>query len=878
MELPFAENAESRGQNVRRISAAKEILARSRSDCLILISDTNFEVLSLVLQQNIRSYSWFKLTKITTSSDTIYLSFGRTSLAFMFPDVKSVYSTICDILPRILTSTELKAAKFKAPTAFTPKPTGKSAFLRLKEKMKNQSSGIQAILENKFKEITQFSQKRVDLSSIEEPAITMPILMDVLPLVRTVREISIPCIRKIDPYQKAMEFASNQSSVEHITVDGPATKNFEKFLHAIEGNDNIEIYGLTFSNSRFTSHMFDALVYSMKFKEIQSLGMQNAFSNDDASYFYKVFLRALSNKLLYLNLDRTQVIDFPNLINYCKKLQVLSLANCKLEISKILNHFSEKNFPNLNCLNISENVFNNSPAKNIKLTPSLFIVKADKVKWNKHTMAEFFQTMAHSVKKGLYLSIAEAETTNDEWIRVFSYFRSTKFIGLCSLVWKGNPVHGRLFEFLSKNRDLVHLDLTNCFIQSEKEPIESFIKFLLKQQNLKSLILKCTNNTSVISSFIPKILESVEKANSIQHIDISNQKGGNQTLESVINLLNGRSQLDTIVFDGCEPEDETILLQLLQQSTKTKTSAAISYPSKDIYYLLQHNQITAEQIEEINSQIMFEPCKSPSHFDSPYYLYQDEESDTNIFPTYIKQEIEQLHNVNSGVDNTLTLEGMETDEEVEEAFTKLPQSPNNKEEIEKDLKLASEELPPQKVIRSKQKKTDNKQKDQNKMIESKQSSSPRRSSMIEKVDEYKNQTKPQTTIEVPSSPSSKKRKRGRKSSNITSKKSHQKKISPNKTLDTLNTLEAINNNSSGDDERPKTIDDQVKITTIEQSKMDNQEKRIDKVNMLFSKQDPQIWNVPIKFGLYDVHKNMWRKSQKKYSIDRLIYTLRNEKK
>ena len=703
MELPFAENAEQRGQHVRSISRAKEILARSRSDCLILISDTNFEVLSLALQQNIRSYSWFKLTKITTVSDTIYLSFGKNSLAFMFPDLKSVYTTICDILPRILTYTELKSAKFKSLTAFVPKPTGRSAFLRLKDKMKNQSSGIQAILENKFREITQFSQKRVDLSTIDEPRVTLPILMDVLPLITTIREIRIPNIRKIDSYQKIAEFAEQESSVEHISADGPLTKNFERFLHTIEGNDNLQIYGLTFSNCKFTSHSFDALIYTMKFKEIQSLGMQNAFSGDDSAYFYKVFLRALSNKLLYLNLDRTQIIDFPNIINYCKKLQCLSLVNCKLEISKTLLNFTEKNFPNLNCIDISQNLFNSAPTKELKLTPSLFIVKADNIKWGKHTMAEFFQTLAHSVKKGLYLSVAEAETTTDEWIRVFSYFRQTKFIGLFSLIWKGNPVHNRLFEFLAKNKDLVHLDLTNCFIQCEKEPIESFIKYLTKQQNLRSLILKCTNTTSIISSFIPKILENVEKAKTIQHLDISNQKGGNQTLEYVSQLLNGKSQLDTIVFDGCEPEDETLLLQLLQQSTKTKTSAAISYPSKDISLLIQQQKITEEQIESINNQIMFEPCKSSSQFDSPYYLYQEEESDAAMFPTYLKQEIDQSLNVNSGVDNTLTLEGMETDEEVEEAFLKNSQ-PNNQESIEKEKNMASTEIPPQKVVHSKHSK------------------------------------------------------------------------------------------------------------------------------------------------------------------------------
>ena len=893
MELPFAENAQQRGQHVRRVVKGKEVLSRSRSDCLVLISDTNFEILSLALQQNIRSYSWFQLTKISTSNDTLHISFGKNSLSFLFSDLKPIYTTICDILPRILTSSELKTAGFKSLNAFIAKPTGKSALLRLEEKMKDQSSGIQEILSNTLTEISQFSYKRVDLSNVDEPLITMPILLDVLPLVNTVREIKVPNIKKLDSYQLISSFVSNQSGVEHITVDGNLTKNFERYLHNIEGNDSLQLFGLTFSNSNFEAKNFDALQYTMKFKEIKSLGMQNAFNTENSKYFYKVFLRGLTNKLLYLNLDQTKTIDFTSIFTYCKDLQCLSLVGCKTEISKLLQHFTEKNCPNLYCLDISDNECSKSVSKTLKLTPSLFTIKADRVKWKNHTVAEFFETLIHSCTRGLFLSFSDANMSMEEWIRVFSFFRQTSYIGLCSLIWKGNPIHSRLFEFLSKNKEMIHLDLTDCFKQPTKEPIDSLIKYLAKQQNLKSLILKSTNGKTFLTSFLPQIFESIEQSKSIQHLDISNQCGGNSILQYIIQLLDGKSQIDTIVFDGNEPEDETVLLQLLQQSTKTKTSAAVSFPSKDINLLLSQGKITNEQIEAIKNQISFEPCKSTSDFDAPFYLYKDEESDNLMFPTYLKEEID-LSSIPKVFlpENTNTIDVIETDEEMKldleisdssktkrskkhksprKSKKKKPKSPQKEANIEENQQVnvpAVKEEPQKqfKVVPVKKKSNVSEaKKDQLSDVPVKEEENKQNMPLQVPPKDVISPKKIQETQSTEPKTHENKQKKPKKSSSKHSKRSRKKSQSTinddNLTLQTLDHISLSDENL----DIPATIEEPISNDSTPKpfstAKIDNIQ-----------------WTVPIKFTFFGRNEYQWRKSQKVFSLERIMYDIRNEKK
>ncbi|EAY17303.1 hypothetical protein TVAG_266660 [Trichomonas vaginalis G3] len=586
---------------------------------------------------SIKSFSWFNLAKIKNTGDTLLISFGKMKFNFVSPQMNKLYNAICDILPRILLPTELKSAEFIPAKGINPQPTGISCLIRLQEKSNSSPSRLSASTYSYFKRFLTYQEQIASLSKFPDPTNAIPLILDSLSLCSSVKEIIIPSISRVDSYGKICNFIAEQSNVEHIEVEGSITKNFDRYLHNIEANKNLNLKGLTFTDSRMTARNLEILSDTLKEKGITSLGLKRAVSPESNEYFLNTFLgKNIGQQLSYLNLDKTSKPDVKAILQFCPNLQMLSLANCNLDISQVAANLTSKQAAGLKSINLSFNACKSSTPRSLRISPTICHVMINSVTWGEKTLPEFIQTLTHSNKQGLHLSLSDADATTDEWIRLFSYFRQTKFTGLHSLVWTSNPVHNRLFDFLAKNKELVHLDLSGCFIQQEKEPMQSFANYLSKCNTLKSLILK-GNSTSFMGNFVANILVAVESAKTIKYLDISGNKGGNVSIDAIRTLINGRSAIESIVFDGCEPESPESLMELLNSCTKSVTNAAVSFPASDIETLLHRGKISQEMVEKVKSNLMFQSAPTASPFDAPFYIYHD--NPTPQFPSYLRESI-----------------------------------------------------------------------------------------------------------------------------------------------------------------------------------------------------------------------------------------------
>ena len=660
MEDRFATNAQMRGQNVRLVISAKEnVSSYSKKDCLLLVSDSHFEVLYIKLLDSIKSFSWFRLTKIKISGDTLVICFGKQKLTFVSSSMSKLNQTISDILPRILQQSELNSLECNQLKASNSKQNAQSCFLRFKERTNAYKERISSSAVAYMRRLLMFNESTANLSRISDPMNSIPPVLDALPLYPNLREIIIPSVSRVDSYSKICNFVAEKSTVEHIEVEGPVTRNFDRYLHNIEGNKELNLVGLTFTDSRMTARNLDTLAETLKQREICCLGMKRAISSDALNYFYNSFLsNAIGSKLIYLNLDKTLNPNIKLVLEACPRLQMLSLAGCGIDICQAAKELTAKQAGGLRAVNLSNNVCKESTPRSLRISSSIQTIQINSITWSNRTLPEFFQTLTHSIKQGLYLSAADADATTDEWIRLFSYLRQTKFTGLHSLVWSSNPVHNRLFDFLAKNHDLVHLDLSGCFIQQEKEPMVSFTNYLSKTPNLKSLVIR-GNSASYIGSYIPNILTAVENAKNIQYLDLSGNRGGNASLDAVRTLINGRSNIEVVSFDGSEPESSDALIELLTASLNSVTNAAVSYPQSDFDHLIRRKKVTEEQIQKITNALAYETNHSNSPFDKPFNVFRD--NPPPPFPSYLKEIVSQ----NNQQDNDDNISEMYTLDNIE---------------------------------------------------------------------------------------------------------------------------------------------------------------------------------------------------------------------
>ena len=660
MEDRFATNAQMRGQNVRLVISAKEnVSSYSKKDCLLLVSDSHFEVLYIKLLDAIKSFSWFRLTKIKITGDTLVICFGKVRLTFVSTSMNKFKQTISDILPRILQQTELNSIEYNQLKATISKQNALSCLLRFKERTTAFKQRISSSAMTYMKRFLMFSEPTANLSRISDPMNSIPPVLDALPLYPNLREIIVPLVSRVDSYSKICNFVAEKSSVEHIEVEGPVTRNFDRYLHNIEGNKELSLVGLTFTDSRMTSRNLETLAGTLKQKEIYCLGMKRAISSDATDYFYSNFLsNAIGSKLIYLNLDKTLNPNIKLILEACPRLQMLSLAGCGLDICQAAKELTAKQAGGLRAVNLSNNVCKESTPRSLRISSSIQTIQINSITWSNRTLPEFFQTLTHSIRQGLYLSAADADATTDEWIRLFSYLRQTKFTGLHSLVWCSNPVHNRLFDFLAKNHDLVHLDLSGCFIQQEKEPMVSFTNYLSKTPNLKSLVIR-GNSASYIGTYIPNILTAVENAKNIQYLDLCGNRGGNASLDAVRTLINGRSNIEVVSFDGSEPESADALISLLTASLNSVTNAAVSFPQSDIDHLLRRKKITEDQIQRLTQSLTYETNHSTSPFDKPFNVFHD--NPPPPFPTYLKEIVSQNNQQNEedNISEMYTLDNIE---------------------------------------------------------------------------------------------------------------------------------------------------------------------------------------------------------------------------
>ena len=676
MEDRFATNAQGRGQNVRCVISAREVTSSiSKKDCYLLVSDTHFEELYAKKPDSIRSFSWFKLTKIENNNDNLLISFGKLHLSFTSNNMGKLYLAISDILPHILQSTELKSAEFVPAKNVSVRQNGRGCLLRLQERSSALNTHISASVFSHMNRFVTFSETSANLSKLSDPMNSIQPVLDALTLYPGIKEIIVPSISRVDSFGKICNFVAEKSSVEHIEVEGSVTRNFDRFLHNIEGNQNIQLYGLSFSDSRMSARNLEMLASTIKEKNILSLGMKRAVSSDAMDFFYSSFLtNFVGQKLIYLNLDKTLNPNIKVVLETCPRLQMLSVAGCGLDISKVALMLTSKQAGGLRAINLSNNMCKAATPRSLHISATIQNIQINSVTWSEHTLPEFFQTLTHSIKQGLYLSAADADATTDEWIRLFSYLRQTKFTGLHSLVWSSNPVHNRLFDFLARNHDLVHLDLSGCFIQQEKEPMQSFANYISKSPNLRSLVIR-GNSASYIGSFIPNILSSVESSKGIRYLDICGNRGGNASIDAVRTLINGRSQLEVVSFDGSEPESSNSLVDLLNSCTNSVTNAAVSYPQSDIDMLLRKKKISQEAIEKVKQNLMYETVKSSSPFDRPFHIFRD--NPPPQFPTYLKEiSVTQAQDNEDNISEMFTLDNIEVDPpEAEPKINYVPINP-----------------------------------------------------------------------------------------------------------------------------------------------------------------------------------------------------------
>ena len=664
--------AQSRGEKLKLILKVKEATnSYFKHDVFISISNTHFDVYQLGGSLSVKAYSWFNLKKIYLKENTLYLEFNDSKISFFYPEMEQVYDLILDILPRILKSNELLFAGI-LPTNSQPKPNPNSALLRLKQKIKHGNNPSQTTSIQYITDALTYTPYEIDLSKLRDAKITIPLFIDILPLLLDIQSLIIntdvskfphfmtnlqPSVlvydiakeqKSYDIFSSINEFIQNTGNIEHIEIQNLNNSNpnqslsqsFDKFMRGLEKNQSSTISCLSFSNCDLSEQNLSSILGYMKEQRCSSLSLINSLPQKILSYFYFNFITdpSISN-LIEIRIEDTQGLNLHALLPAIENISILSLAGCFLDINRTLIKLSKISFSNLTALNLSNNLCFEQISNAIVLPNTLTTLMVDSIEWKDTCLISFLQMIKDNYKRGLRLSMSNLKASESEWKNAYSFmlnsFDSPELFR--SLVWDNNVIHEQFFDFLKTQKKLEYLSLNYCFNDNDSFPLlHKLADFLNKTQSLHSLSLR-GDEDKYIGSLLHIVIDPLrtkENAKPLDYLDISNSKSSDNGIEIIKTLMQSKNSPHLIVIDGAEPIKTKTLIDFLDFSLEIAKDVAISFPKKDLDYLVRLKRINETQYNAIKDKFRIPEGKDrKNEFDSPFSIFIDNK--TPNFPKYV---------------------------------------------------------------------------------------------------------------------------------------------------------------------------------------------------------------------------------------------------
>lgn len=634
MEEILFTGARSRGEIPRLATVVLDLIAKTEK--YLLISNSRLTYCNKQDNLPLVSYSWFKVSKMQVTEDTIDLLFGNFRVYFESEKTPQIQNILLDILPRILRPTELISFGYFESPEDRPAPTPISAMLRLTERAKLNNSQISKQTFDLISEILTYSIDCVDFSKFDNQREAMQVFFDILPLCPTVTTIQTYNTDNIDVYDLLSTLVCESSFLESIEVEGPITKHYDSFLRHLSRNKDIPLHGLTFSKTSLNETNLRSLAKCMTDKYICSISLKNAISKSIYPCFYNIFLPIVGKQLTVLNLEGMPDMDIDLIVRSLSYIEALSFANCQMDIIEIFKSLSSAKLESLRLLNVSGNKFNYSTQSLPCLPHSVTCLQMQDVKWEDNSMVFLFTSLSSIFSQTIRLDLSRADASQSEFQRLFNAIRPMEIKRLSCLIWDENPVASRFFNFLAKNTQIDYLSLSGCFSESDGDMVKHLEPIILKSTSLKSLVIKGTEY-KYMGANICSILRNLQQSKTIEYVDLSDSRCRDRGIIEARGLFTADTPIAFLNIDGAFPRSPKSLFDFCWKAAGNKRSIAVSFPYKDLKHLHSSGLISDSELYRVTSLFKHpQPTlnEEVSPFELPFEIYREENQP--LFPRFLK--------------------------------------------------------------------------------------------------------------------------------------------------------------------------------------------------------------------------------------------------
>ena len=632
-------------------------------------------------------FPWNKLVNIVIGPKVVNVYFDDSTrvkpdekfdfkLKFEKSEYNDAVTQLCDTLQTMLLPSELKNLNFEGfqkNNLVRGPGAAKYRLMMYPEYLSLNPETVKLI-----DDFIKFSPDYVDLAEIKETSACVPMFFDILPFLPNIHTVRVPNLKDLMIFELATKLVRNTTTIKSLDISGNCKDTLPAFIAAIkESSQNSQLTSISFGLTKVSIKDLDLIGDIIANGNINSIGFHSAFKDDSESYFYSSFFSpSVTEKLIALNLDNTVNIDLGKLFPTFRKIAILSLAGCGLNIANVF-HMLTLNCNTLNQLqmiNLSGNTFaynefekTKFPQKKSKMPPRLRNFILNDITWPEKTFRHFFEYLFTHVHGKLKLSVSSAITTAREWKNVFNFLGSTSFSNLYELTWNDNSLHQDFFKFLSRNKKLVRLQMDGCFNEADTSLIDELCDYISDANALQALIL-CGHNLQYFGKQLPRVISAASKMRHLRFFDIGNNHAGEQeefdqekekkdlteidenakvvenkeceeeSLKLIKDLANNSKGLEFLNYDGILPCRQEPYISVLKDISRLQNKIKFSYPANDMKRL-QSRQIVSAEINE-SLEILYKhnlPEENPTNgialLNLPSSVYKH--NGWNIFPSYV---------------------------------------------------------------------------------------------------------------------------------------------------------------------------------------------------------------------------------------------------
>lgn len=547
-----------------------------------------------------RKHYWTKITSFDFKDDTIELTFDDSPFRFQSPQIEKIAGTLMEIFFRCFTQDELAPldlSRFPHPP-ITVNASGILNRFAIFLEYENVKCNPET-----YKEFTNFVSYMKPSYTLRDSGKLAKLTLSTIRAAPFLRILIVQTAGSTQNlYQSLQEFLEKPSNTRLIVLSNRPDDHYVEFSQVLYKSP---ITGLSFVDVELEDGDLNRIKNTIIEGNIKSFSLISSLQANQIPTFTKDFLsKDITSHLMYLNLDKTENLHIDSIISKAKRLSVLSLSDCKVDITEVLESLSKSNNQSLRYINLSHNIFSRS-CNQLNLSPYLERIDVNHVKWYNSTLTHFLNTILnHKPTNGLRLYINRIQIDENEWSNVFDAFKTITNYPLVEFSWNHNHISSELFTYLQNNIQLIYLFMNSCFTYENEDSINQFGQILPNLSNLTHLVIKGDNEGYRLEENASIIVENMLKMSKIDYVDLSNNKLGQEGVINLSNLITECPTISNLVFDNSLIGSLDCINKLIEAGEKRKKPLTISWPENDIEELLSSSVIQQAEIDEIKEKLL----------------------------------------------------------------------------------------------------------------------------------------------------------------------------------------------------------------------------------------------------------------------------------